>query len=65
LGGHVTIGELSAVSIGATIKNRITIGRHTVIGAGALVLKDIGDGVLAYGVPAHVVRPRRPDEPYL
>jgi serine acetyltransferase len=42
-----------------------TIGVHCVIGAGALVLADLPDSVLAYGLPARVVRARKEGEPYL
>jgi maltose O-acetyltransferase len=35
----------------------VTIGADTVVGAGAVVTKDLPAGVLAAGVPARVVRP--------
>jgi acetyltransferase-like isoleucine patch superfamily enzyme len=35
------------------------------VGAGALVLDDVPDQVVAFGAPARVVRPRAVDEPYL
>jgi maltose O-acetyltransferase len=34
----------------------VTIGRDTVVGAGAVVIRDLPDGVLAVGNPARVVR---------
>jgi acetyltransferase-like isoleucine patch superfamily enzyme len=43
----------------------VTIGADTVIGAGALVLHDLAERVVAYGVPARVARTREIDEPYL
>jgi sugar O-acyltransferase (sialic acid O-acetyltransferase NeuD family) len=58
LGGRATIGHLSFVGIGATVINRIAIGRNCVIGAGAVVVRDIPDHSVAYGVPARVVRQR-------
>jgi len=64
-GGKVLLGERSAVNIGASVANRISIGTDTVIGAGAVVLKDMPAGVLAFGVPCRVVRQRRCDEKYL
>ena len=39
-----------------TILPGITIGNNVVIGAGAVVTKDIPDNSLALGVPAKVVR---------
>ena len=38
------------------------VGRHTIIGAGAVVTQPIPDGVVAAGVPAKVVRQRYPSE---
>ena len=61
-GGGVNIGECSCVCLGATISHRVMIGDHTVVGAGAVVLRDLPRGCLAYGVPARVVRNRQPDE---
>ena len=60
LGGRVNVGELSFIGIGTTVKNGIEIGRNCVIGAGAVVVRDIPDHSLAYGVPARVVRQREP-----
>ena len=56
LGGGVTIYEAATIEIGATVGSRLNIGADSVIGAGAVVLRDIPDGVLAYGVPARVIR---------
>jgi sugar O-acyltransferase (sialic acid O-acetyltransferase NeuD family) len=64
-GGNVKVGRMSAVSLGANIIHGRSIGEHTVIGAGATVLKDIPESVVAYGTPAKVVRKREYNEPYL
>ncbi len=64
-GGRASVGLCSAVGLGACVLEKAKIGNHTVIGAGALVVKDIGHNVVAFGVPAKVVRERNPDEPYL
>ncbi len=56
LGGGVTVGERAWVGIGATVRDRVRLGRGAVIGAGAVVLHDVPDGVVAYGVPAKAVR---------
>jgi len=64
-GGKVFIGECSAITIHATINDRINIGRHSVIGSGSLVLKNIPDYVVAYGQPAEIQRSREENEPYL
>ena len=56
LGGRVTVGRCAWVGIGAVVKDGITIGADSIVGAGAVVLDPIPDGVVAYGVPAKVVR---------
>lgn len=40
----------------STIKNQTRIGEHTVIGMGSVVTKDIGDNLVAYGIPAKAVK---------
>ena len=55
VGGWTRIGRATWVGIGATVRDRITIGERSIIGAGAVVVKDIPEGVVAYGVPAKVV----------
>jgi len=64
-GGEVTIMPFAAVLLGANIIHSISIGEHSVVGAGSLVLRNVPDRVLAYGLPARVVRNRQPGEPYL
>jgi len=65
VGGNFKLGKFSALSLGVSVIENISIGEHTVIGAGSLVLKNIGDRSLAYGLPAHIVRPRVEGESYL
>lgn len=65
IGGHVNIGSCTAIALGVNIIHGRTIGDHTVIGAGALVVKDIGDNVIAYGIPAREIRKRNNGERYL
>lgn len=65
MGGLVQIGECSAIGVGASISDRISVGSHTVIGTGAVVVRDIPDLVIAYGNPARVQRSRREGEKYI
>lgn len=65
LGGNVHLKHCSAVSMGATLKQGVEIGKNTVIGAGSVVLNSIDADSIAYGVPAKIVRKREPDEAYL
>ena len=64
-GGRVLIGTRSAISIGASIKHGISIGSDTVIGGASYVEKNIGDNLVAYGVPAKVIEARNYNSPYL
>lgn len=64
-GGNVIIGTGTSVCIGASIIHGIAIGRETVVGAGAVVVRDIPDLAVAFGVPARVVRTRKAGERYL
>lgn len=56
MGGLVTIGEMAWVGVGAAISDRISIGKCSIIGAGSVVVKDIDDGVVAFGCPAKAIR---------
>ncbi len=52
----VHIGNNVWIGANATILPGVTIGDNTVIGAGAVVSKDLPANVLALGVPAKVIR---------
>jgi sugar O-acyltransferase (sialic acid O-acetyltransferase NeuD family) len=53
--GAVTVGALTWLGIGASIKQCVSIGRQVVVGAGAVVVNDIPDGLTVVGVPAKAV----------
>ena len=63
--GTVQIGARTALGVGANVVHRVSIGADSVVGAGALALDDIPDRVVAYGVPARVIRTRETGEAYL
>ena len=65
LGGNVILNEFSAISISATVKEKITIGKHSVIGAGSLLLINCPDFSIMYGSPAKYIRQRVKGEKYL
>jgi len=56
MGGAVHLGRGVFLSAGVTLAPRVRIGAGSIIGAGAVVVEDIPAHVLAYGVPARVVR---------
>jgi len=59
------IGRRVDIGVGACLLGDISIGDGAVIGANAVVLKDLPPGAVAVGVPARVIRVNEPrhDEP--
>ena len=54
--GKVHLKENCKVGSHSTILPGVTIGKNSVVGAHSLVISDIPDNVIAFGVPAKVVR---------
>jgi len=54
--GSVHLKENCKVGSHSTILPGVSIGKNSVIGAHSLVLSDIPDNVIAFGVPAKIVR---------
>jgi len=52
----ITIGDDCWIGGGAIICPGVTIGNRTIIGAGSVVTKDIGDDVIAVGNPCKVIK---------
>ncbi|OIO54304.1 hypothetical protein AUJ46_03105 [Candidatus Peregrinibacteria bacterium CG1_02_54_53] len=52
IAGGVKIGTQTFIGIGSSVRELSSIGNHVVIGAGAAVVTDFGDGITALGVPA-------------
>lgn len=52
----VKIGSQSFIGMGARIFPGVTIGKHCVIGANAVVTHDIPDYCVAAGMPARVIK---------
>ena len=52
----ITVGDNVWLSGGVTVCPGVTIGDDTVVGAGAVVTRDLPAGVVAMGVPAQVLR---------
>lgn len=59
----VTIEDDCWIGAGATILAGVTVGRGSVVAAGAVVTHTIPAYSVAGGVPARVLRSRRPEEP--
>jgi len=58
--GRVRVGAGAMLGIGSCVREKIAIGARTLVGAGSVVVTDLPDGVVAFGHPARVVRPRTP-----
>jgi maltose O-acetyltransferase len=55
-GEPITIGDNVWLGGGVIVCPGVTIGAHTVVGAGSVVTKDLHERVVAVGSPARVVR---------
>lgn len=56
--GPIKIGDDVWVGTGAIILDGVTIGSHAVIGAGAVVNKDVPEGAIVAGIPARLLKQR-------
>lgn len=56
LSGGVTIRENTLIDDGVVVTLGTQVGTECIVGAGSVVTKDIPNKVVAYGVPARVVR---------
>jgi len=54
--GSVHLKENCKIGSHSTIMPNVTIGKNSIVGANSLVLKDIPDNVVAFGIPAKVIR---------
>jgi acetyltransferase EpsM len=57
MGGRVVVGRAAFIGVGATLNPRMRIGAGAIIGAGAVVTRNVPPGMLAFGVPARIIRP--------
>lgn len=62
IGGLVRIGPGTFIGIGATVLNCLSVGEQSIIGGGAVAVRDVPARVVAFGVPAKVIREKRPNE---
>ena len=64
VGGGALMGTGCAIALSATVLHNRKVGAHTVVGAGAVVSRDLPDAVVAYGIPCRVIRTRSIGEKY-
>ena len=53
---NITIGDDVWIGANAVILSGVKIGSHSIVAAGAVVTKDVPEGMLAAGVPAEIKR---------
>lgn len=56
--GDIIIGDDCWLGANSIITSGVRIGKGSIVGAGSVVTKDIGDYVVAAGVPARVIKQR-------
>lgn len=56
----VRICEGAFVGLGAMIMPGVTVGKHAIVGAGAIVTKDVPDYATVVGAPARIVKQLQP-----
>ena len=56
ISGEVVIKDKVYVGTGAKIINKLKIGSETIVGAGAVVSKNIGDKCTVVGIPAKPIK---------
>lgn len=54
--GGCKIGSFSQIGSNVTILPKVKIGKNVIIGAGAVVSKDLPDNCVAVGVPAKIIK---------
>ena len=63
LTGGVRVGQFAYVGSGAVVAPNLIIHKYSQVGAGAIVLKDVPEGVVVAGSPATEIgkQPKRPE----
>ena len=56
ISGGVELKRYSHIGTGSSIREYLNIGENSIIGVGSVVVKDIGDNIVAYGNPCAKVR---------
>lgn len=54
--GHIHIKENAWIGAGATILQGVSIGRNSIVVAGAVVSNDVPDNTIVGGIPAKVIK---------
>ncbi|WP_262484017.1 LbetaH domain-containing protein [Bacteroides stercorirosoris] len=66
IGWKSIIGDNVKIRTGAFIKDRVVIGNDVIIGAGAVVIRDVPPHSIVVGTPARVIKTRNSEsEPWV
>jgi sugar O-acyltransferase (sialic acid O-acetyltransferase NeuD family) len=65
MGGGSSVGFRSSMGLSSHLREKVKIGKDTVVGAGAAVIEDMPDCAVVFGVPARVKRTRTLDDKYM
>lgn len=61
ISGSVKIGDYSWIAPQVCVKEDVTIGSRVMVGMGSVVIKDIGDNLVAMGIPARTISKNIPE----
>ena len=64
LAGNVKIKSFASIGTNATILPNLSIGKNSVVGAGAVVTRNVSEGCVVVGVPARKIKKFLPCPPY-
>lgn len=63
LAGEIVVEDFATIGTNATILPRLTIGRNSYVGAGAVVTKNVPENTVVVGVPARAMGSRKSGMP--
>lgn len=63
-GSYPKIGDDVIIYSGAKIIGNVTIGNNSIIGANAVVIRDVPQNAIVGGIPAKIIRYRRPKDDF-
>jgi acetyltransferase-like isoleucine patch superfamily enzyme len=55
ISGNCRIEEMVSFGVGSSILQKLSVGKNTFVGAGAVVIKSLPKGVVAVGVLARII----------
>jgi len=56
IGGAARLVDFSLLGVGSVVRPRALVGKGSIVGAGSVVIGNLPAGVVAFGVPARIIR---------